>query len=119
MIRRGNWISRTFTKARSRALGNAVIRGIPTLEHIDLIKSHKSAGWKVVDDYYNGGITAHYSKIKLRKDSNELTFEWNNKDGGSIEGAEALIHNIALSHGFAAVDKNHQAKNDSGDNWAA
>jgi hypothetical protein len=110
MIKKGNWISRTLSKLRNNVLGLANIREIPTQKFLDLTKSLKSEGWNVVDNYYNGGVLYHQSKIKLRRNSSKLTLEWNNREGGNIEGADEVIRNIARTHGFVAVNDRHWAQ---------
>ena len=107
MIKKGNWILRSLPKLRYRALGLASIKDIPTLEFISLIKTLKSKGWHIADEYYSGGVLDHYSKIKLERNSIKLNLEWDNKDGGSIEGAEEHVRKIANTHGFTTVDKRH------------
>ena len=113
MIKKGNWISRTLPKLRNNVLGLATIRDIPTQKFLDLTKSLKSEGWVIVDNYYNGGVIYHQSKIKLRRNSSKLTLEWNNKDGGHIEGADEVIRNIARTHDFIAVTDRHWVQKDS------
>ncbi len=112
MIKRGTWISRKLPKLRLRALGMATIKDIPTAEFVSLIKSLKSEGWCIADEYYNGGVLDHYSKIKLTRNSSKLSLEWDNKQGGSIEGAEVHVHKIARSHGYKTVDKGHWLQKD-------
>ena len=107
MIKRGTWISRKLPKLRLRALGKATIKDIPTAEFVSLIKSLKSEGWRIADEYYSGGVLDHYSKIKLERNAIKLNLEWDNKDGGSIEGAEEHVRKIASTHGFTTVDKRH------------
>jgi hypothetical protein len=113
MIKKGTWISRNLPKLRNNVLGLATIKDIPTEKFLDLIKSLKSEGWDIVDNYYNGGILYHQSKIKLKRNSCKLTLEWNNRDGGNIEGADEVIRNIARTHGFVAVNDQRWTQKDS------
>ena len=46
----------------------------------------------------------HHSKIQLKNNSSELTLEWHKKYGGSIEGADQSIREIALTHGFIGTE---------------
>jgi hypothetical protein len=115
MNNRNNWISKTLPKLRHRALNLATIINVPTQDFLNLIKILKSEGWDIVDNYYNCGISDHYSKIKLkhRYNSAKLTLEWNNKEGGRIEGAEGVVRNIAYSHNFVAADARRWVQKDS------
>ena len=110
MIKKSNWILRTLPKLRYRALGLASIKDIPTLEFISLIKTLKAKGWHIADEYYNGGVLYHHSKIKLKRNSSKLVLEWDNKDGGRIEGANEIIRDIASKYGFDAVKDQHSAQ---------
>jgi hypothetical protein len=115
MIKRGNWISRNLPKLRYQALNLSTISDIPTEKFLGLVKSLKSEDWDIVDNYYNGGILYHQSRIKLkhRHNSAKLNLEWNNKEGGRIEGADEIIRNIARTHGFIATNDRHWAQKDS------
>ena len=113
MIKKGTWISRNFPKLRNSILGLATIRDIPTEKFLNLTKALKSEGWDIVDNYYNGGVFYHQSKIKLERNSSKLILEWNNKDGGYIEGADEVIRNIARIHGFVAVNDRQWAQKDN------
>lgn len=110
MIKKSNWILRTLPKLRINALGLATIKDIPTLEFISLIKTLKAKGWHIADEYYSGGVLDHYSKIKLKRNSSKLSLEWNNKDGGRIEGADEIIRDIASKYGFDAVKDQYSAQ---------
>lgn len=116
MTKRGTLFSRAFPNLRLRLLDHAIIRGIPTIEFMALIKTLKSEGWSVTDEFYDEGVIARYAKIDLQNSKGKLTLEWDNKDDGSIEGDGELIREVASSHGFISVDNRHWARKDS---WAA
>jgi hypothetical protein len=110
MIKKSNWILRTLPKLRINALGLATIKDIPTLEFISLIKTLKAKGWHIADEYYSGGVLDHYSKIKLKRNSSKLSLEWNNKDGGRIEGADEIIREITFNNRCDAVKDQYSAQ---------
>ena len=97
-------ISRARPKLNFHVSDRSIIRGIPTQEYIHLLKSLESEGWNIVDIHYNDGLSLHHSKIQLKNNSSELTLEWHKKYGGSIEGADQSIREIALTHGFIGTE---------------
>jgi hypothetical protein len=113
MIKRYNWVSQPQSTAHSDVPNVATINAIPTNQLLDLIKSLSSKGWCIVDKHYNGGVLYHCSKITLQRNSAELTIKWNNQHGGHIEGPEKLIHDIASTRDFTAVDDQRLAFNDN------
>lgn len=113
MTKRGTLFSRAFPKLRLHLLGLAIIRDIPTMEFLNLIKSLKSEGWHISDKYYNGEVLYHYAKFDLQNSRGKLTLEWDNKDNGSIEGDGELIREVASNHGFIPVDNRHWVRKES------
>ena len=105
-----NFISRVFSKLRFYVLGLATIKGIPTYEFRDLIKTLKSEGWYVTYEYYGSDAWVHYGHVKLRHDLRRLTFEWDDKTGGSIEGAGDLIRGIGYTKGYKVVNESRWAQ---------
>ena len=102
-MKKRNFICRAFYKLRFRLLGLATIKAIPTYEFRDLIKTLKSEGWYVTYEYFGEDAWVHYGQVKLRRDLRRLTLEWDDKTGGSIEGAGDLIRGIAYTKGYKAV----------------
>jgi hypothetical protein len=119
MIKINTWTSRVHSKLDFYAVDRSIIRDIPTQKYIAILKSLKSEGWNIVDIYYNDGLSLHHSKIKLKNNSNELTLEWRKKYGGSIEGADQSIREIAVTHGFIATDDRHCAQKNRNSSLAA
>jgi hypothetical protein len=104
-VKKRSFICRAFSKLRFRVLGLATIKGIPTYEFRDLIKTLKSEGWYVTYEYYGSDAWVHYGQVKLRHDLRRLNLEWDDKTGGSIEGAGDLIRGIAYTKGYKSVDQ--------------
>ena len=98
-----NFLSSAYCHLRFHLMGLATIKGIPTYEFMDLIKTLKSEGWYVTYEYYGEDAWVHYAQVKLRHDLRRLTLEWDDKTGGSIEGAGDLIRGIAYTKGYKAV----------------
>jgi hypothetical protein len=107
-------IRRAFSKLRFRILGLATIKGIPTYEFRDLIKTLKNEGWYVSYEYYGSDAWVHYGQVKLRHGLRRLTLEWDDKTGGSIEGAGDLIRGIAYTKGYTAIDQSRWAEDSLG-----
>ena len=100
-----NFLSSAYCHLRFRLMGLATIKGIPTYEFRDLITTLKSEGWYVTYEYYGEDAWVHYAQVKLRHDLRRLTLEWDDKTGGSIEGAGDLIRGIAYTKGYKAVNE--------------
>lgn len=112
MIKINTWISRAHPKLDFYAVDRSIIRDIPTQKYIAILKSLKSEGWNIVDIYYNDGLSLHHSKIKLKNNSNQLTLEWRKKYGGSIEGTDQSIREIAVTYGLITNDDRHYVQKD-------
>lgn len=100
-----NFLSSAYCHLRFHLMGLATIKGIPTYEFMDLIKTLKSEGWYVTYEYYGEDAWVHYAQVRLRHDLRRLTLEWDDKTGGSIEGAGDLVRGIAYTKGYEAINE--------------
>ena len=86
-----NFISSAYCHLRFHLMGLATIKGIPTYEFRDLIKTLKSEGWYVTYEYYGEDAWVHYAQVKLRHDLRRLTLEWMIRPAAALRGLVILF----------------------------
>ena len=96
---------RFLPKIRFRLLGLATIKDIPTDQFNQIIKSLVQDGWTVESEYSGHDAWIDYGRVKLRRGSQRLEFEWDNWTEGSIEGKPELLGGIASRNGLQVIDE--------------
>ena len=70
------------------------ISDIPTETFNQIIKDLRSQGWRKIEEYDGFDAWIDYGKMVLRKNGEELVFEWDNWEEGTVEGADSTIGEI-------------------------
>lgn len=86
---------RFLFKVRFKILKLATINDIPTEKFNNLIENMISDDWKKTYEYSGFDAWIDYGKIKLRRGSIKIIFEWDNWTEGSIEGPIKFVEIIA------------------------
>ncbi len=73
---------------------------IPTETFNLIMKDLRSQGWRKIEEYDGFDAWIDYGKVVLRKNGEQLVFEWDNWEEGRVEGTDSTIAEIGKTHGL-------------------
>lgn len=85
---------RGLAKLRFRVLRRASIVDIPTDDFNRLVSKLRDEGWRLRREYEGFDAWIDYGRLKLRKGTKTLIFEWDNWTEGMVQGPRQVVEQI-------------------------
>lgn len=90
--------ARKLVNLKYKLMALRIIQDIPTEQFESIIVDYLHEGWIKTYEYQGFDAWIDFGKVKLKKGSNKLVFEWDNWSEGEITGKDPELQNIALRY---------------------
>ena len=100
-------IARKLVNFKYKVLGLRIIQDVPSDQFISIVEDYVKQGWVKTYEYDGFDAWIDFGKIKLKKDSEKLVFEWDNWSEGEITGKVQELQKLAELY---QLDIRHEPK---------